>query len=113
MTYGGYAQDEQAFACMKKAYDLGVNFFDTAENYTAGESEVVMGKAIKHFGWKRSDLVISTSKQFFFNHHPIGMLTVSKKSIGALSMERFWSITMVFRGSTSLRAWRLHSPVCN
>ncbi|KAI8681248.1 hypothetical protein NCS55_00375300 [Fusarium keratoplasticum] len=60
MTYGGYAQDEQAFACMKKAYDLGVNFFDTAENYTAGESEVVMGKAIKHFGWKRSDLVIST-----------------------------------------------------
>ncbi|RSM18233.1 hypothetical protein CDV31_002958 [Fusarium ambrosium] len=60
MTYGGYAQDEQAFACMKKAYDLGVNFFDTAENYTAGESEIVMGKAIKHFGWKRSDLVIST-----------------------------------------------------
>lgn len=62
MTYGGYAEDEQAFACMKKAYDLGVNFFDTAENYTAGESEVVMGKAIKHFGWKRSDLVITTSE---------------------------------------------------
>ncbi|CAI4215636.1 unnamed protein product [Parascedosporium putredinis] len=60
MTFGGYAADEQAFACMKKAYDLGVNFFDTAENYTAGESEIVVGKAIKHFGWKRSDLVIST-----------------------------------------------------
>ncbi|KAF4983912.1 hypothetical protein FZEAL_789 [Fusarium zealandicum] len=59
MTYGEYAQD-QAFDCMKKAYDLGINFFDTAENYTAGESEIVMGKAIKHFGWKRSDLVIST-----------------------------------------------------
>ncbi|KAG7430448.1 putative voltage-gated potassium channel subunit beta [Fusarium oxysporum f. sp. raphani] len=60
MTYGGYAQDEEAFACMKKAYDLGINFFDTAENYTAGQAEIVMGKAIKHFGWKRSDLVIST-----------------------------------------------------
>jgi aryl-alcohol dehydrogenase-like predicted oxidoreductase len=62
MTYGGYAQDEEAFACMKKAYDLGINFFDTAENYTAGQAEIVMGKAIKHFGWKRSDLVISTSE---------------------------------------------------
>ncbi|SPO07456.1 probable potassium channel beta subunit protein [Cephalotrichum gorgonifer] len=60
MTYGGYAADEQAFACMKKAYDLGINFFDTAENYTAGESEILMGKAFKHFGWKRSDLVVST-----------------------------------------------------
>lgn len=60
MTYGGYAADETAFACMKKAYDLGVNFFDTAENYAAGQSEVVMGKAIKHFGWRRSDLVITT-----------------------------------------------------
>lgn len=47
---------------MKKAYDLGINFFDTAENYTAGQAEIVMGKAIKHFGWKRSDLVISTSE---------------------------------------------------
>ncbi|KAI5464834.1 NADP-dependent oxidoreductase domain-containing protein [Mariannaea sp. PMI_226] len=60
LTYGGYAEDEASFACMKKAYDLGINFFDTAENYTAGKAEIVMGKAIKHFGWKRSDLVIST-----------------------------------------------------
>lgn len=65
MTYGGYAADETAFACMKKAYDLGVNFFDTAENYAAGQSEVVMGKAIKHFGWRRSDLVITTSELLF------------------------------------------------
>ena len=61
MTYGGYTEDEATFACMKKAYDLGVNFFDTAENYSAGQAEVVMGKAIKHFGWKRSDLVITAS----------------------------------------------------
>lgn len=61
MTYGGYTDDEQSFACMKKAYDLGINLFDNAENYSAGQSEVVMGKAIKHFGWKRSDLVITTS----------------------------------------------------
>ncbi|KAL7659270.1 hypothetical protein ACMYSQ_002207 [Aspergillus niger] len=45
---------------MKQAYDLGINFFDTAESYAGGQSEIVMGQAIKKFGWKRSDLVIST-----------------------------------------------------
>lgn len=45
---------------MKAAYDVGINFFDCAEGYSAGESERVMGEAIKKFGWKRNDLVIST-----------------------------------------------------
>lgn len=45
---------------MKQAYDCGINFFDTAESYAAGQSEVVMGKAIKMYGWKRNDIVIST-----------------------------------------------------
>lgn len=62
MTFGGYADDEATFACIKRAYDLGVNFFDNAENYSAGQSEIVMGKAFKHFGWKRSDIVVTTSE---------------------------------------------------
>ncbi len=45
---------------MRQAYDLGINFFDTAEGYANGESEVVMGKVLKKTGWKRNDLVIST-----------------------------------------------------
>lgn len=45
---------------MKQAYDCGITFFDTAENYTAGKSEIVMGQAIKRFGWNRSDIVVST-----------------------------------------------------
>lgn len=45
---------------MKAAYDVGVNFFDTAEGYEAGKSEIIMGQAIKKFGWKQQDLVIST-----------------------------------------------------
>lgn len=45
---------------MKAAYDAGINFFDTAEGYEGGASEVIMGKCIKHYGWKQQDLVIST-----------------------------------------------------
>ncbi|TGO79547.1 hypothetical protein BELL_0029g00130 [Botrytis elliptica] len=60
LTYGGHVEKENTFACMKAAYDAGVNFFDCAEGYAGGESERVMGEAIKRFGWKRNDLVIST-----------------------------------------------------
>lgn len=45
---------------MKVAYDAGVNFFDTAEVYSNGQAEVVLGEAIKKYGWKQNDLVIST-----------------------------------------------------
>lgn len=37
-----------------------MNFFDTAEGYSAGQGEIVLGEAIKKFGWKQNDLVIST-----------------------------------------------------
>ena len=45
---------------MKAAYDCGVNFFDCAEAYSKGESEIVMGEAIRKYGWKRNDLVVTT-----------------------------------------------------
>lgn len=60
LTYGGHIDEEGTFGCMKAAYDIGCNFFDCAEVYSDGDSERVMGKAIKKYGWKRNDLVIST-----------------------------------------------------
>ncbi|KAL2000244.1 hypothetical protein VTN02DRAFT_3369 [Thermoascus thermophilus] len=60
LTYGGHVENETAFECMKAAYDAGINFFDTAELYEGGQAEVVLGQAIKKYGWKQNDLVIST-----------------------------------------------------
>jgi aryl-alcohol dehydrogenase-like predicted oxidoreductase len=60
ITYGDHVNDDVAFECMKTAYDAGINFFDCAEGYGNGKSEVTIGKAIKKFGWKRNDIVIST-----------------------------------------------------
>ncbi|MDO9545476.1 MAG: aldo/keto reductase [Pelolinea sp.] len=45
---------------MAAAYDAGVNFFDNAEIYAKGESENVMGAALKKLGWRRSSYLIST-----------------------------------------------------
>ena len=49
---------------MKTAWDNGINMFDTAEGYNAGESEIEMGKAFKELKWDRRDFIIST-KIFF------------------------------------------------
>ncbi|MCB2203383.1 aldo/keto reductase [bacterium] len=60
VTFGDQVNEDVASDCMKAAYDAGVNFFDNAEAYAAGESERMMGNIIKKLGWKRSDLVLST-----------------------------------------------------
>lgn len=60
VTFGDQVDEDVAYACMKEAYDAGVNFFDNAEVYAKGKAEMMMGNIIKKAGWKRSDLVIST-----------------------------------------------------
>ncbi len=60
VTFGDQVDEEVAYACMKAAYEAGVNFFDNAEVYAKGKSEIMMGNILKRAGWKRSDLVIST-----------------------------------------------------
>jgi len=60
VTFNDQIGDDTAYNCMKEAYDAGVNFFDNAEVYSAGEAEIMMGKVIKKAGWIRSDLILST-----------------------------------------------------
>jgi voltage-dependent potassium channel beta subunit len=54
---------------MFAAYDAGINFFDNAEVYSNGESEVVMGDIIKAAGWERDSYIIS-SKVFWGGGKP-------------------------------------------
>ncbi|MEX0845433.1 MAG: aldo/keto reductase [Balneolaceae bacterium] len=60
VTFGEQVDTDIAYDQMKTAYDAGVNFFDNAEAYETGKSEIIMGKVLKKAGWKRSDLVLST-----------------------------------------------------
>ena len=66
---------------MKAAYDVGVNFFDCAEAYSKGDSERVMGEAIKKFGWKRNDLVISTKICECLYNLPRSLLLGTKRKL--------------------------------
>jgi voltage-dependent potassium channel beta subunit len=60
VTYAGQIDVPAARECMAAAYDAGVNFFDNAEVYAAGQSEVVMGEALKALKWPRLNYVVST-----------------------------------------------------
>lgn len=60
VTFHTQADEDKAYELMTSAYEHGVNFFDNAEAYAGGQSEIIMGKVLKKAGWKRSDLVIST-----------------------------------------------------
>ncbi|KAL6072978.1 Voltage-dependent potassium channel beta subunit [Balamuthia mandrillaris] len=60
ITFGDQLDEDKAFEIMKTAYDHGINFFDNAESYAYGHSEVVMGKILKRGGWRRQSLVLST-----------------------------------------------------
>ncbi len=55
----GLGQDE-ADALMKGAIDAGVNFIDTANVYSAGQSEEITGQAIRNLGLRREDVVLAT-----------------------------------------------------
>jgi len=62
LTYGVGVEAEQAKAIIARAYDLGVNFFDTANAYGRGAAERVVGEALA--AYPRSSFVLAT-KVFF------------------------------------------------
>ena len=64
VTFSFQLDKAKAKKTMKHAYDAGINFFDNAEVYAAGESEKIMGTALTELGLKRDTYTVS-SKVFF------------------------------------------------
>src|SRR5207247_3102396 len=60
VTYHNQVDTSAAREMLAVAYDAGINFFDNAEAYAGGESERVMGDAIRALKWPRLNYVIST-----------------------------------------------------
>jgi aryl-alcohol dehydrogenase-like predicted oxidoreductase len=53
-------EEKESLELLGKAYELGVNFFDTANVYSGGLSEEILGKAIKKFNMPRGCIVVAT-----------------------------------------------------
>jgi voltage-dependent potassium channel beta subunit len=69
VTFGSQIGDDVAEQLLVTAYENGVNFFDNAEAYASGKSEIVMGNILQKTGWDRSTYLVS-SKVFWGGQKP-------------------------------------------
>ncbi|PYP83334.1 MAG: aldo/keto reductase [Candidatus Angelobacter sp. Gp1-AA117] len=76
MTYGSrkwrewVLEEEEGRPFIKRALELGINFFDTADMYSVGRSEEILGRALKDFGPPREKAVIATKVFFPMGNDP-------------------------------------------
>jgi len=79
-NFNDLANQQFANDVIKKSFDLGINFFDTAETYGKGISEIMLGKAIKANNIKREDVVVIT-KLFWGSVGGVNAVGLSRKRI--------------------------------
>ena len=80
MTFGskgfwevmGGLQADAVKGLVKHAFDAGINFFDTANVYSLGDSEALLGQAIKSLGLPRDEIVVATKATGIMNENPNG-----------------------------------------
>lgn len=70
---------ETAANLMAAAFDAGVNFFDNAEAYAHGQSEEVMGAALRKLGWRRGSYLVSTKLFWGLNDGVNEVQTLNRK----------------------------------
>ncbi|KAF2669726.1 Aldo/keto reductase [Microthyrium microscopicum] len=81
LTYGGTQKGDIVKECLQAAWDNGINFFDTAECYANGESEIQMGRALKELGWPRDEYVLSTKIFFGTGRREPNSVGLSRKHV--------------------------------
>ncbi len=115
---------EQALPHLQKALELGINFFDTADGYQNGDSERVLGTAIKKFVKDRNDVVIATKCFFGFTKdgtknastHPndpsvINRHGLSRKKLFAAVDESLERLQMDYIDLYQIHRWDYSTPI--
>jgi len=93
--------EDKARECMAAAYAAGINFFDNAEGYALGQSEIVMGNVLKKLAWRRGSYLVST--KFYWGLHvgPNEKNTLNRKRLleaidGSLTRLQLDYVDLVF-----------------
>ena len=81
LTFGKQIGDGIAERLMDTAYDHGVNFFDNAEIYARGKSEIVMGEILKKRNWARSSYLVSSKVYFGYEDGKPNQTGLSRKHV--------------------------------
>lgn len=81
LTIGKQIDDKVSEALIQKAYEAGINFFDNAEIYARGQSEIVMGRALNNLRVSRSSYLVSSKVFFGFEENKPNQRGLSRKHI--------------------------------
>jgi voltage-dependent potassium channel beta subunit len=81
VTFGTQLGVDTASECMAAAYGAGMNYFDNAESYAHGQSEIVMGKALKKLAWRRGSYLVSTKFFWGLDDGPNEKNTLNRKRL--------------------------------
>ena len=81
MNFGPYTAEPDSYAIMDRSLEVGINFFDTANVYSAGSSEEIVGRALLDYA-RRGEVVIATKVNQRMRKGPNGM-GLSRKAIFA------------------------------
>jgi voltage-dependent potassium channel beta subunit len=101
VTFANQLGEELACECMAAAYEAGVNYFDNAESYAQGQSEIVMGKALKKLAWRRGCYLVSTKFFWGLDDGPNEKNTLNRKRLleaidGSLTRLQLDYVDLVF-----------------
>jgi aryl-alcohol dehydrogenase-like predicted oxidoreductase len=117
MTYGApdrgshsWTLDEEASVpILRKALDLGINFLDTANVYSAGSSEEIVGRALKAFGQR--DRIVLATKVFNRMHEGPNGMGLSRKAILSEIDHSLRRLGTDYVDLYQIHRWDPHTPI--
>ena len=103
--YGQGESDEEAFAIMDAAYELGINVFDTADAYGGGRSEAAIGRWLAEKGSAVRDQVLLSTKAF----NPVGD-GPNDRGLSRRALVRQVDASLARLGAERLDLFLIHEP---
>jgi aryl-alcohol dehydrogenase-like predicted oxidoreductase len=109
-VHNPWALDEEASrSIIKRALDLGINFFDTANVYAYGKSEEILGQALKDYA-NRDEVVIATKVFFKMRENPNGS-GLSRKAIMSEIDHSLKRLNTDYVDLYIIHRWDYHTPI--
>lgn len=108
-THPWVLDEEQSRPFIKKSLELGINFFDTANVYSDGTSEEIVGRALKEYA-NRDEIVIATKVHFRMHQGPNGA-GLSRKAIMSEIDKSLKRLGTDYVDLYQIHRWDYHTPI--